>query len=271
MQLPFSESVPLEPGAAARLLRVRPLPRAPTPGRFIHFHGPAELVLIEKGTGQFLCEDTAFAYGPGSILYAPSMAVHDFVVDHGPRALTLIQFDPHAASQHALPSFPLGVIPEPDALTRIRMLIDWLAESITAQSAQSDIALLLQSLMLAVTQSATQTVGRLPEKLPSLSKFRPLLDQLSREPWHTLRLSEAASLCAMAPTYFSRRFARTFGEGFAAYQMRFKIQQAARLLATSDEPVSQIGYRLGFRSHAYFSYCFKSVFGVAPSQHRNRG
>jgi AraC-like DNA-binding protein len=84
-------------------------------------------------------------------------------------------------------------------------------------------------------------------------------------------LAEAATLCGLSPTYFSRLFAKTFGAGFIAYQTRHRLQQAARLLARSDLPVSQIGYRFGFQSHAYFTQCFKAVFGVAPSAHRIRG
>ena len=95
-----------------------------------------------------------------------------------------------------------------------------------------------------------------------------MLDRLSANPAHTLTLGAAASLCAMSPSYFSRRFKQVFGAGFTAYQTRLKLQQAARLIATGGDPVSQIAFRLGCRSHAYFSQCFKAAFGVPPLQHR---
>ena len=266
--LPFSEPVALFPGAVARLERLRQPAEMPVPSRFIHFHGPAELVFIEEGTGHFLCEDATFAFAPGTILYAPPMAVHDFAFNEGLSASTLVQFDPHALAPNSLPASPLGIVPNPEVRARVDMLADWLEQSICAEALQSDVALQLQALVLAVVQSAGQAACRATGALPSLSRFRPLLDHLDHAPARMLRLSEAAALCAMAPSYFSRVFNKAFGEGFVAYQTRFKLLQAARLLATSDEPVSQIGYRLGFRSHAYFSYCFKSMFSVVPTAHR---
>ncbi len=101
-----------------------------------------------------------------------------------------------------------------------------------------------------------------------LARFRSLLQQLLRSPTKVLGLADAASLCGLSPPYFSRSFAQAFGTGFIAYQTQMRLQQAARILATSDTPVSQIGYRVGFRSPAYFAQCFKAAFGTSPSAHR---
>ncbi len=266
MDLPLSEPVPLLPGMAARLERLHQ-PAGPTE-RFAHFHGPAELVLMREGSGTFACEDRAFDFGPGMILYAPSMAVHDFSFAPQARTWTLIQFDPRAASNSAaaLPNVPLAITPDAHARARIAALTDWLAESIAQQRAQTAVVLQLQALVLAIAE-ATGDPGRLVAASP-LARFRPLLDRLDRDPAQSLRLAQAASLCAMSPGYFSRAFSRAFGIGFSAYQTRLKLQLAARQLATSDAPVSQVAWQLGFRSHAYFTHVFKTEFGVAPSCYR---
>ena len=270
MLLPLSEPVPLLPGTAVKVDHVRQLADDPVPQRFLHFHGPAELVLIEDGAGVFLCEDVQLPFSPGTIVYAPSMAVHDFAFADGARAWTLIQFDPHAVDRDAvrLPSRPQGASLEPRLWARTRVLADWLAQSLTAKTAQKEVAVQLQALVLSIVQSFDPERREAAEARSSLSRFRPLLNQLSADPSRTLNLGEAASFCAMSPSYFSRCFTKTFGTGFNAYQSRLKLEQAARMLATSNEAVSQIGYRLGFRSHAYFSHCFKSMFGVTPSSHR---
>ncbi len=272
MLLPLSEPVPLLPGTAARVQNVRQSANEPVPERFLHFHGPAELVLINEGTGSFLCEDVRVAFAPGTIVYAPSMAIHDFAFARGARAWTLIQFDPHAVNREAvaLPSKPQSVALGPDALARTIALSEWLGQSLAAKLPQREVAVQLQALILSVVQAFAPEGPDLYAAPSRLSRFRPLLNQFSADPSRTLSLGEAASLCAMSPAYFSRSFARTFEIGFNAYQTRLKLEQAARMLATSDEAVSQIGFRLGFRSHAYFSHCFKSLFGVTPSRHRSR-
>ncbi len=271
MLLPLSEPVPLLPGTAAKVEHVRQSADEPVPERFLHFHGPAELVLIQEGAGVFLCEGMELSFAPGTIVYAPSMAVHDFAFAGGARAWTLVQFDPHAVNREAvaLPSSPQGVSLDPAQLARTRVLADWLAQTLAAKAPQKEVAVQLQALILSIVQAFEPEGTNAAGAPSSLSRFRPLLNQLGTDPSHTLSLGEAASLCAMSPAYFSRCFTRTFGSGFNAYQTRLKLEQAARMLATSNEAVSQIGYRLGFRSHAYFSRCFKSLFGVTPSRHRN--
>jgi AraC-like DNA-binding protein len=273
MMLPLSEPVPLIPGAPVRLERVSREPDKPVPERFPHFHGPAELVLVAQGRGTFLCEDRAFDFAGGMILYAPSMAVHDFAFDAGPLTWTLIQFDPHAlqSSGVTLPPTPRALTPDPDTAARIAMLADWLAQSIAAGAAPRHQVLQLQALMLALGEAPGRTGLDTATTPASLARFRPLLDRIDHQPGQALSLAQAASLCAMSPAYFSRVFTRTFGTGFSAYQTRLKLQQAARHLATGDEPVAQIAWRTGFRSHAYFSQCFRDLFGTTPSHYRQRG
>ena len=271
MLLPLSEPVPLAPGLVARVQQVRQQADEPLPERFLHFHGPAELVLIEEGTGQFLGEGAHFPFSPGSLLFAPAMAIHDFDFSAGPRAWTLVQFDPLALDPGvvALPSRPRSRALDGAERLRIDVLLDWLIQSIQAQLPRQAVAAQLQALGLAVCQAFGPDTEERSSPPSSLSRFRPVLDLLSRFPSGTLTLDEAASRCAMSPAYFSRCFSRTFGTGFIAYQARLRLQQAARILATSDEPISQVAYRLGFRSPAYFTYCFRACFGVTPSDHRN--
>lgn len=272
MLLPLSEPVPLLPGTAAKVEYVSQSADQPAPERFLHFHGPAELVLIEAGTGVFLCEDVQLPFAPGTIVYAPSMTVHDFAFADGARAWILIQFDPHAINREAveLPSGPRAASLAPGPLARSRALADWLAQSLGAKSPQKEVAVQLQALVLSVVQAFDPARSATARSPSSLARFRPLLNQMGADPSQTLSLGEAASLCAMSPAYFSRSFTRTFGSGFSAYQTRLKLEQAARMLATSNDPVAQIGYRLGFRSHAYFSHRFRALFGVTPQRHRRR-
>lgn len=266
MLLPLSEPVPLLPGTAARVEQVRQGAECPPPARFLHFHGPAELVLIEEGTGHFLCEDRRLPFAPGTLLYAPPMTIHDFDFAEGARGWTLIQFDPHAVSREgaSLPVRPHAIALESSGLARFSMLADWLAEAGPTRIVP------LQALVLAAAQAIGPDESTVPATASALARFRPLLDLMDREPGAMLSIPEAATLCAMSPAYFSRRFARAFGVGFIAYQTRLKLQRAARFLATTSELVSQIAYGLGFRSHAYFSHCFRAEFGAPPSSYRRR-
>lgn len=266
----LSEPVALLPGTSVRVELVAQAATAPIPERFLHFHGPAELVLIEQGSGRFLSEAGAHVFGPGQMLYVPAMAIHDFAFDPGARRWILVQFDALAIDpeRSGLPQTAAAAPLDAPQLARTRMLLDWLAETLTAQAPEADVLVLLETLLLSLKGRFDLAPGLGSAGTPHLARFRPLLQQLSRNPGKVLGLADAASLCGLSPAYFSRCFTQAFGTGFIAYQTQMRLQQAARILATSDTPVSQIGYRLGFSSPAYFAQCYKAMFGTSPTQHR---
>lgn len=266
----LSEPVALPPGRSVRIDRVVQRAADPLPERFLHFHGPAELVFMKQGTGCFITEAGEWPFAPGAVLYAPGMAIHDFAFAPGDRSWTLVQFDPRAIdpAHAALPLAACAAAPEPAAALRITLLLDWLAASLADQAPEPQVCLLLETLLLALLGAFGQQSGDAQATVSGLAHFRPLLQHWERFPDKPLTLAEAASRCALSPSYFSRLFAKTFGSGFVAYQTRLRLQQAARMLATGDLAVSQIGYRTGFASHAYFSQCYRAAFGVSPSEHR---
>ena len=45
-----------------------------------------------------------------------------------------------------------------------------------------------------------------------------------------------------------------------------RLEKAAELLKKGYTEIDQVGYAVGFNSHSYFSKCFKSHFGVTPSE-----
>ncbi|MBX9885409.1 MAG: AraC family transcriptional regulator [Novosphingobium sp.] len=266
----LSEPVALPPGRSVRIARVHQPAGEPVPERFLHFHGPAELVFMEQGSGCFISEAGEWTFAPGSVLYAPGMAIHDFAFAPGERGWTLVQFDPLAIDPRiaALPPCACAAAPGALAAARAALLLDWLAASLDDHQAEAQVVVLLEALLLALRGAFGDdgSVNAAPSS--GLAHFRPLLQQWERLPDKALSLAEAASLCRLSSSYFSRLFAKTFGAGFVTYQTRFRLQQAARMLATGDLPVSQIGYRTGFHSHAYFAQCYRAAFGVSPSAHR---
>ncbi|MDR1632267.1 MAG: response regulator [Dysgonamonadaceae bacterium] len=46
----------------------------------------------------------------------------------------------------------------------------------------------------------------------------------------------------------------------------FRLETAAKILKNTDLPVSEIYVAVGFNSHAYFSNCFKTLYGISPTE-----
>lgn len=86
--------------------------------------------------------------------------------------------------------------------------------------------------------------------------------------YNVLSMEELAYLCHMSLSTFKREFKRVFGASPARYIKQRRLEQAAKLLVTSTEPVSAIGYDVGFQDATTFSASFHAQYGESPSQYR---
>jgi two-component system response regulator YesN len=79
-----------------------------------------------------------------------------------------------------------------------------------------------------------------------------------------ISLTEVADYLHLNPSYLSRLFKKTMGEGFIEYVTRLKMEQARELLMDTTKTVEQIAFDLGFDSKSYFIKTFKKYYGVPP-------
>ncbi|NDW09647.1 hybrid sensor histidine kinase/response regulator [Dysgonomonas sp. 520] len=50
----------------------------------------------------------------------------------------------------------------------------------------------------------------------------------------------------------------------------FRLEMAAKILKETKLPVSEVYVAVGFNSHAYFSNCFKALYGISPTEYANQ-
>jgi AraC-like DNA-binding protein len=80
---------------------------------------------------------------------------------------------------------------------------------------------------------------------------------------------EAASMRAgVSKNHLSFEFSRETGETFTEYVARVRIDEAKRLLATTQLLVYEVGARVGYPSVEHFSRVFKKLTGVSPVKFR---
>lgn len=111
-----------------------------------------------------------------------------------------------------------------------------------------------------------------PEDIPPnpYPFLKPAFNMLAQSSDHKLSVEEMAMACNVSVNYFSKCFSKTTGMRFAAYQNQLKVQEAEKLLKTTNRTVTEISDNLGFESPSYFIKCFKQLLGVTPSNYRQR-
>lgn len=102
-------------------------------------------------------------------------------------------------------------------------------------------------------------------KDPVVGKALALLHAHPGEDWSVPRLAQQV---AMSPSRFAARFAAAVGDSPMAYLAKWRMNQAARLLAESQRGIEQIAAEVGYDNATAFARSFKRHLGVTPTAWR---
>lgn len=145
-----------------------------------------------------------------------------------------------------------------------RELIARLRSEVAASDSASP--LVLEGILLHALVSASRAAASPRHRRPPwLTRVRELLHDRALEP---LRLRDIAAAVDIDPGHLSREFHRFFGVAPGEYVRQLRIEYAARRLADSDAPLSEIALAAGFADQAHFSRAFRRATGRTPREYR---
>ena len=101
-------------------------------------------------------------------------------------------------------------------------------------------------------------------------RVRQVKEFIAKNYMNDIRLKEMADLACMAPESFSRFFRNKTGRTPNRYLIDYRLGIAARLLLTTQHPVSEIGFSCGFNTLSHFNRLFRESKGCTPSEFRER-
>lgn len=100
-------------------------------------------------------------------------------------------------------------------------------------------------------------------------KVRAALDYINRHIGESLTRTAVAEVVGCSPEHLSRIFSRSTGRTFKDHLLHMRIERAKELLKTRSR-VIDVALDLGFQDPNYFSYVFKTIAGVTPTQYRRK-
>ena len=135
------------------------------------------------------------------------------------------------------------------------------------QSARIQLTLL--NFLLLANTLGTYKAGR-DERLASVERVRPAIEFIHASP-KPVATGEAARLCKLSPSRFAQLFVRATGLSFARYSLRFRLEQAAHDLASTDILLDELADKWGFSDKSHLVNRFQEHYRVTPGEYRARG
>ncbi len=134
----------------------------------------------------------------------------------------------------------------------------------------SRLALATQFRLLSGAACATaRYIGSLSQIRPS-ARMQQICRDLMRSFKDDITIRDLADRHGISPAYLGQLFRKEYGESFKDYRNRLRIEEAARLLRTTDMRVYEIAQHVGYLSTDYFERRFSSFYGTTPTNYRSK-
>ena len=110
----------------------------------------------------------------------------------------------------------------------------------------------------------------LGKKTALSDKVRMAVDFIERMHFQSIGLKHIAAAVGLNLHHLARRFHEEVGMAPIQYLNRFRIEQAKRLLATTDKSVSEVSRLVGIADARYCSRLFRKLTGQSPHSYDGR-
>lgn len=81
-------------------------------------------------------------------------------------------------------------------------------------------------------------------------------------------ITDLCRTIGMSRTSLHRKITTCSGKSISIYIREFRLAKAYELLTNGRQPIGHIAYSVGFSDLAYFSRCFKALYGQSPTDLR---
>ncbi|NOU67598.1 helix-turn-helix domain-containing protein [Paenibacillus sp. LMG 31461] len=254
-----------------------------------HAHQGIEVLIIHEGRGTLIVDQKSYEIIPNMVCVFQPYQLHHIQMDpETPFVRSIVHFEPslyepyfepwprllaffkhmHTSTLHVPCLYDLG------EEKQFHLLFQSLAEKLPKLSKQDELeeySLFLVAFFRSFMPLWEQRDGQIhsgpTRKSHQAERILSWLEEHYTEP---LRLEMMSADLHLSPFHLSHLFTECTGTSISDYVTARRLQQAVKLLTSTDQAVARIGEAIGVTNCSYFCKMFKSHIGITPHQYRKQ-
>ena len=250
-----------------------------------HWHTEFELVYVETGTVCFGISDKQFALSEGQGVFINSKILHRYFSQGKAIVPNFVLMPVFIAAQDSLiyQKYVLPIMASPMDYQIFSQDIPWQAQALSlmremmaAQENASDVELvnsyLIQKIWHILYQNTdVEHMGKKENySASSQARLQLMMQYIHQKFAYNISLSDIADQAKVSKSTALNLFQRYLGISPVTYLVNYRLQEAAKLLASTEKKVTVISKDTGFDSVDYFCKAFKKYYKLTPTEYRKK-
>lgn len=245
---------------------------SPNLGFGTHWHTNLELLYFVEGTADILINSDCYTVSAGDIIFINSNFIHKLISKETPIKYHCLIIDSNFCSEFFLDyteSLFRPMIESEHCRSMIQLIICELSQKLDIYTTDN-----LKNLTLLLTRNLFR-YNKIDESDVKLSRdsskillVKSIIDYIKKNYNQTINIDTICSEICISKYYLCRTFKIVTGQTVNNYIVDYRCQRAKILLNNSSLRIQNISYLCGFHDTAYFTKCYKKVFGYIPSRER---
>lgn len=250
-----------------------------------HWHTEFEFVYVETGTVYFGISDKQFALSEGQGVFINSKILHRYFSQGNAIVPNFVLMPYFIAAQDSLiyQKYVLPIMASPMDYQIFSQDIPWQAEVLSlmremmaAQEKASDVELvnsyLIQKIWHILYQNTDiEHMGKKENySASSQARLQLMMQYIHQKSAYNISLSDIADQAKVSKSTALNLFQRYLGISPVTYLVNYRLQEAAKLLESTEKKVTVISKDTGFDSVDYFCKAFKKYYKLTPTEYRKK-
>ena len=250
-----------------------------------HWHTEFEFVYVETGTVYFGISEKQFALSEGQGVFINSKILHRYFSQGNAIVPNFVLMPYFIAAQDSLiyQKYVLPIMASPMDYQIFSSDIPWQAEVLSlmremmaAQEKASDVELvnsyLIQKIWHILYQNTdVEYMGKKENySASSQARLQLMMQYIHQKFAYNISLRDIADQAKVSKSTALNLFQRYLGISPVTYLINYRLQEAAKLLASTEKKVTVISKDTGFDSVDYFCKAFKKYYKLTPTEYRKK-